>query len=356
MSENLSTSVKSLFSVRSFAVEDAAALYQIIRLPAVCSQLIQVPTMELSEIEEWAQTQSNGRYRIILEANGQVAGYGSLRHNQRPRMRHTGSMGLYIHPDYWGSGGGTLMMEAMLDLADNWLNLNRVELDVYTTNHRAIRLYEQMGFEIEGTVRCKTFGNGQWQDAHLMARLRHLPKQEPAQGWVRKTLTLPKPEHIEIRPFNAKDIPDFQAMLTHPGVARTTLQLPFTEVQSYVNRFANYSKNGHRLVADVNGRVVGNISVFKNDNPRMAHSAGLGMSVHPDYWGMGIGTLLMERILDIADNWLNLKRVELDVFVDNPAAIRLYQKFGFEIEGTKRLHAYGDGRWTDSYFMGRVRE
>ena len=71
--------------------------------------------------------------------------------------------------------------------------------------------------------------------------------------------------------------------------------------------------------------------------------------------GRGVGNALLEAILDLADNWLNLKRVELDVHVDNPAAIHLYKKFGFEIEGRRRFHTYGEGGWIDSYFMGRVR-
>ncbi|MFQ5398037.1 MAG: hypothetical protein ACE5E7_00400 [Anaerolineae bacterium] len=47
----------------------------------------------------------------------------------------------------------------------------------------------------------------------------------------------------------------------------------------------------------------------------------------------------------MADNWLNLKRVKLLVFSDNPSAFHLYEKFDFVTEGTKRFHPYGDGRW-----------
>jgi putative acetyltransferase len=79
------------------------------------------------------------------------------------------------------------------------------------------------------------------------------------------------------------------------------------------------------------------------------------MAVHPDFWGQGIGSRLMEAALDLADNWLDLKRVELDVNTDNPGGFQLYEKFDFAIEGVKRYHTYGDSRWGDSYFMARIR-
>jgi putative acetyltransferase len=60
-------------------------------------------------------------------------------------------------------------------------------------------------------------------------------------------------------------------------------------------------------------------------------------------------------MLELADNWLNLHRVWLEVYTDNPTAIRLYEKYGFELEGTRRMYSYGDGRWADAYFMARLR-
>jgi putative acetyltransferase len=102
--------------------------------------------------------------------------------------------------------------------------------------------------------------------------------------------------------------------------------------------------------------VAGVIALQRSENPRSAHAAALGMMVAPAYWGQGIGTALMEAILDVADNWLDLKRVELDVNTDNPAGVRLYQKTGFAVEGVRRFHTYGDGRWSDTYFMARLRD
>lgn len=63
-------------------------------------------------------------------------------------------------------------MQAAIELADNWLNLTRLELEVYTDNEPAIRLYKHLGFVIEGTLRCFAFRGRHYVDSYLMARLR----------------------------------------------------------------------------------------------------------------------------------------------------------------------------------------
>jgi putative acetyltransferase len=67
-----------------------------------------------------------------------------------------------------------------------------------------------------------------------------------------------------------------------------------------------------------------------------------------------VGTALMEAGIDLAENWLNLRRIELEVFVDNTPAIKLYEKRGFEIEGTLHDYAFRDGEYVDSYIMARL--
>jgi putative acetyltransferase len=55
-----------------------------------------------------------------------------------------------VRDDWHGQGVGTALIEAAIDLADNWRNLTRLELRVFTDNAPAIHLYEKVGFEIEG--------------------------------------------------------------------------------------------------------------------------------------------------------------------------------------------------------------
>jgi putative acetyltransferase len=70
----------------------------------------------------------------------------------------------------------------------------------------------------------------------------------------------------------------------------------------------------------------------------------------------GVGTALLQAAVDLADKWLNLTRLELEVYIDNKPAIRLYEKFGFTLEGTLVQYAFREGHYVDTYVMARLRK
>ncbi|MGI2176004.1 GNAT family N-acetyltransferase [Shewanella frigidimarina] len=76
--------------------------------------------------------------------------------------------------------------------------------------------------------------------------------------------------------------------------------------------------------------------------------------VYQAYIGIGVGSKLLEVALDLTDNWLNVTRVELEVYIDNKSAISLYKKFGFEIEGTSNNYAFKYGKYVDTLFIARI--
>jgi hypothetical protein len=76
--------------------------------------------------------------------------------------------------------------------------------------------------------------------------------------------------------------------------------------------------------------------------------------VRDDWQRRGVGSALLTAALDLADRWLNYRRLELTVYTDNTAAVTLYRKFGFVIEGTHRDFAFRDGRYVDAFAMARL--
>jgi putative acetyltransferase len=141
-----------------------------------------------------------------------------------------------------------------------------------------------------------------------------------------------------------------------PRVVAGTLQLPWRSVEERRARLAERSPDAHRLVAEVDGRVVGTAALHVQGGPRRRHCGQIGMAVHDDFQGRGVGRALMAALVDLADNWLGLRRLELYVYVDNAAAIHLYEKFGFFVEGTARDFAFREGSYTDALAMARLRK
>ncbi|MDQ0454812.1 RimJ/RimL family protein N-acetyltransferase [Rhizobium paknamense] len=107
------------------------------------------------------------------------------------------------------------------------------------------------------------------------------------------------------------------------------------------------------LLAEIDGQIVGDIGMTRFTG-RRNHVATIGMGVHDDFQRRGIGRALLSAIIDLADNWLNITRLELTVYTDNAAAIGLYQSFGFEQEGLHRAFAFRNGIFVDALAMARL--
>jgi putative acetyltransferase len=160
---------------------------------------------------------------------------------------------------------------------------------------------------------------------------------------------------VTVRHTEPEDYEALQRVFSGPRVIAGTLQLPLPSAEMWRKRLSEPPEGMFSLVACVEDEVIGEISLHTSPTRwRMRHVGSIGMAVRDDRQGQGIGTALMEAALDLADNWLNLTRVGLTVYVDNAPAIALYEKFGFEIEGTHRRFAFRDGEYVDGYSMARL--
>ena len=164
--------------------------------------------------------------------------------------------------------------------------------------------------------------------------------------------------NITIRRTEPSDYEAMQHIFTGPQAVWGTLQLPFPSAEQWRKRLAEPPEGLFSLVACVdNNEVVGQLDVHTfPTRPRRRHVGQIGMAVRDDWQGKGVGTALMQAAVDLADKWLNLRRLELEVYIDNGPAIRLYEKFGFTIEGTLVDYAFRDGHYVDTYMMARLRK
>jgi putative acetyltransferase len=161
--------------------------------------------------------------------------------------------------------------------------------------------------------------------------------------------------NITIRSVEPGDYEAMQRLFAGPKVVAGTSQLPFPSAEQWRKRLAEPAEGLYRLVACVDQELVGQLGLHTFPmQPRRRHAGGIGLAVRDEWQGKGVGTALLQAAVDLADRWLNLTRLELTVFTDNASAIRLYEKFGFTIEGTLVGYVLRDGRYVDVYTMARL--
>lgn len=162
-----------------------------------------------------------------------------------------------------------------------------------------------------------------------------------------------------IRPINSGDGKGLNELRRMPGVFENILGIPSERIQQNEDFVDNMDANQHQFVAiskvkDNEEIIVGTAGLSVNGNHRMRHSGNIGIMIHKDYQNQGVGSALISALIDVADNWLMLVRLELTVFEKNERAIHLYEKFGFEKEGIKRLAAIKEGQYENEYLMARI--
>lgn len=163
-------------------------------------------------------------------------------------------------------------------------------------------------------------------------------------------------EAIKIRPVEPEDWPAIADVHAQPRVIWGTFQMPHRSNAFHRERLANPPRGMTYLAAIIDERLIGAAGLHTfPDQPRRHHAASIGMAVHDDFHGRGVGSALLAALLEQADKWLGLTRIELTAWHDNTRAIALYERFGFEREGVFRSHGLRDGEYVDAIAMARLR-
>jgi len=169
---------------------------------------------------------------------------------------------------------------------------------------------------------------------------------------------------LEIDISNAKDTPlkdsDIRSIVEiecHPKVREWLIEYVDgnveKEFQVYRRFFRNLQK--HRrveiIIAKYDGRLVGFLGLWRLGR-YMQHVASVGVSVHPDYWGNGIATQLIEFAIDTAKA-KGIRRLEIETLAENSAMRRVAEKAGFKLESIRKNRIQKDEAYHDeaSYFL-----
>ncbi|MEI4718442.1 GNAT family N-acetyltransferase [Bacillus cereus] len=151
---------------------------------------------------------------------------------------------------------------------------------------------------------------------------------------------------INVRAVEIQDARAIHRICIQDDVLPYMVFLPSMRVEAMENRIRNLAPNQFEFVGFVG---------LTQSPGRRSHSGDLFIGVDSEYHNKGIGRALLTKMLDLADNWLMLERVELGVLETNPKAKALYEKFGFVEEGVKIGNLKAHGKFINEIMMSRFR-
>ena len=126
------------------------------------------------------------------------------------------------------------------------------------------------------------------------------------------------------------------------------------EMEIFLDKQAS-SDNQITLLAFLNDKIAGLVNITADQRKRVRHIGDLFIVIGKKYWNNGLGSLLLEEVVEWAQVSGILRRLQLTVQTRNQAAVHLYQKHGFIIEGRQERGAYiEEGNFIDVYLMGKL--
>ena len=156
--------------IRQIQQRDFPDLTDLFNDPAVVRNMTQLP---YGTEQQWQQRLRSDDQCITLVADyvGSAIGCITLMSERGMRRKHVASLAMAVTPAFHHQGVGTQLLNAAIALSNDWMNIARIELGVYTSNRHAIKLYHQFDFLIEGEANAYSFGEGEYQNLLYMARV-----------------------------------------------------------------------------------------------------------------------------------------------------------------------------------------
>jgi putative acetyltransferase len=123
-----------------------------------------------------------------------------------------------------------------------------------------------------------------------------------------------------------------------------------TDERRYLRAVRRYPHAAVLLAETAEGRVVGRLSIARDQHPASRHVADVGLMVDAAYRRRGIGRALLAAAVEWA-RWAEIRKLELHVFPWNEAAIALYERVGFVREGYRKGHYRRGDEYVDAILM-----
>jgi putative acetyltransferase len=336
--------------IRPLEKTDAAAFQKLLLQPEIRRwQSLYQPT--LPQVQEVLETPSGDiAHRLGFFEEGALQGVVELQAYSGLRIRHTASIQVMANSPELEKN---LLQEAVR-LSDRWLNLTRLEVAVDPEQTGLQQSLKDCGFMLEVTREKARWREGAFRDRQLWGRLRPgWTPEPPGEGpfWPEKD----KPVEISFKRTSPEDAQLVAAQIREEEVAWGLLQVPSLSGDRMRQRMSINPADNVVFGVFVGEELIGTCGVHRHSWPEN-HVAGLGMSLSYAWQGRKLGSKLIEQLLKAGFYELGFKRLELEVYPDNSRAVRLYEKHGFKIEGTRRLATFRAGGFADVFVMGSFKK
>lgn len=163
-------------------------------------------------------------------------------------------------------------------------------------------------------------------------------------------------ENTDLRTIEAEDIEFLRNGVNHPDVR---VFMGNREPQNLDNQQEFFEKiicgeDVHLMISDKNGENKGIISL-KREGDRAEKLGEIGIWVHPDFHGYGHGSEASEMLVDYAFDQLNFHRLYARAYDGNRPSQKIWERLGFEKEGSLRDHTYTQGEYKDVIYYGMIK-
>ena len=164
----------------------------------------------------------------------------------------------------------------------------------------------------------------------------------------------------ELRSFLPSDAEGLQSFF-HQSAFESTHTLHYKERPISISKLQARIKAASDFPSDLfvgifdKNKIIGQLyfRVLHPDHPWIKHIGEFGMTILKDYWGQGIGTQLLQYMENFAIN-KGVSRIEAKVRTANEQAIALYKKFGYQIEGTRKMAALINGSFEEEFYIAKL--
>jgi len=129
------------------------------------------------------------------------------------------------------------------------------------------------------------------------------------------------------------------------------LTMSVDEEETMIEESRN-ARNKVTIVAEVENKIVGCLNFRGGPRPRNEHAGEFGVSVLKEYWGQGVGSIMIEEMIEWAKASKVVRKINLLVRSDNSRAVHIYEKFGFMPEGVISRGVFISGKFYDYIHMG----